>query len=407
MSNRTLQSIDPQKLKRLLSQIIKNNVALGKEGRITTTVNCSGKHGIGKSSIARQAAEEAGFRYIHLPTAQLEPEDLLGFPVVQFEMTSPDGKDSLWIADKAVETFLKNGYKPTGKNNQTYSIPSWLGDLSDEQPVVLCCDDFSRAAQPVQQAIMEITLSGSYSSWALPAGSTVILTSNPGDDMDYMVTQLDAAQQDRYASYEVVFNKEAWAEYAEGKIDSRIINFVLFYPEIVTHTHEDGKVTIVNSPRAIESFANSIRHLPNFSDKENLSYLMLLGHGFLNPSTVNMFTTFVNNRLDLLPDVDDLFNGNEKRFLKECDTVINEKGNRRQDIAAVLSLRVINRCQMMSRDGHKLTKDEGKALEEFFMNDSFGLDNRHNALSTIAVLNGFEKLMIADAVTKILNDDDL
>ena len=56
---------------------------------------------------------------------------------------------------------------------------------------------------------------------------------------------MDNAQKTRYISFELGFDKDVWARWAEKEgIDGRFINFVLSYPEIMKRREEYKKLIL-------------------------------------------------------------------------------------------------------------------------------------------------------------------
>lgn len=157
------------------------------------------------------------------------------------------------------------------------------------------------------QATMELVDRGEYISWSLPPNCTIILTSNP-DNGDYNVNSMDNAQKTRYISFELGFDKDVWARWAEKEgIDGRFINFVLSYPEIMK---KEGGVQKVN-PRSLVTFANTISGFKDWSDTNTLGLILNIAQGcFTSEENVigNLFTTFIANKLDKLMDPDAMLN---------------------------------------------------------------------------------------------------
>jgi hypothetical protein len=60
-----------------------------------------------------------------------------------------------------------------------------------------------------------------YNSWALPKGSTIILSTNP-DNGDFMVQSEDKAHETRRLKMQMKADVDIWAHWAEGYgVDSR------------------------------------------------------------------------------------------------------------------------------------------------------------------------------------------
>ena len=64
-------------------------------------------------------------------------------------------------------------------------------------------------------AVMELINEGTYVSWSLPKNTTIALSRNP-DDGNYSVQSEDSALLSRYIDFNIKFNIDAFAEWAEN-----------------------------------------------------------------------------------------------------------------------------------------------------------------------------------------------
>ena len=244
---------------------------------------------------------------------------------------SGENIECMWIDEKAVEEYIKQGYEFTGQKRMAYCPPEWIAGLEDK-PGLLILDDYSRADQRFIQACMTLIETQKYISWALPKGWTILLTTNP-DNGEYLVTPMDIAQKTRFISVNLKFDVEIWAKWAEKEgIDGRCINFLLLHPEVVTEQC---------NARAIVTFFNAISSIQDFNTQ--LPLVQMIGEGSVGPEFATLFTTFINNRLDKLITPKEILLGSDKTKvftqLKEC---IGSGNDYRADIASILSMRLIN-----------------------------------------------------------------
>ena len=143
-------------LKGFVNHIINNNRFLQENGKGPVAVEVVGESGIGKTSTIVELAEENKLNFVKLNLAQIEElGDLVGFPVRQFQMykekkvnakdadinytaaqkaaASAQVADSVitkkvgqWVDELAVEEYLRQGWKVTGKNRMSYCAPEWI-----------------------------------------------------------------------------------------------------------------------------------------------------------------------------------------------------------------------------------------------------------------------------------------
>jgi hypothetical protein len=416
-------NLNVTELKGFVNHIITNNRFLQEDGKQSVSIEVVGESGIGKTSSIVEIAQENNLKFVKLNLAQIEElGDLVGFPVRQFQMykekivqakkiddlsytaaqraaasadianiaTPTTKKVGMWVDELAVQEYLKNGYKMTGKNRMSYCAPEWIADA--KAGGILLLDDWNRADTRFIQAVMELIDRQTYISWSLPKDWHIILTANP-DNGDYMVNSVDSAQKTRYVTANLKFDVNIWAQWAESAgIDTRCINFLLLHPELVTQE---------TNARSITTFFNAISSFEKFED--NLSLIQMIGEGSVGDEFASMFTTFINNKLDKLVTPKDLLtHENESYILGELRGSIGQDDTYRADIAATLATRLGNYAVVYSKENtvnQKIT-DRLKALctKDYFTNDLKYLVVR-------TIFNGnkkkFNKLMMIPEIIKM------
>ena len=412
-------NLNIDELKGFVNHVIENNRYLQDQGKLPVAIEVVGESGIGKTSTVVELAKENNLHFVKLNLAQIEElGDLVGFPVRQFQMykeqtvkkvddlnynsrAAASGdlaklggtvtkKIGSWVDELAVDAYLKNGYKMTGKNRMSYAAPEWIADV--KQGGILLLDDWNRADTRFIQACMELIDRQQYISWTLPKDWHIMLTANP-DNGDYNVNTLDSAQKTRYITANLKFDVNVWARWAEESgIDSRCINFLLLHPELVTQE---------TNSRSITTFFNAISSFDNFED--NLSMIQMIGEGSVGDAFASMFTTFINNKLDKLVTPKDLLtHDNEQYILGELGSCIGKGDNYRADIASTLATRLANFAVVYSKENtiNQKATDRLKALctKDYFTNDLKYLIVR-------TIFNGnkqkFNKLMMIPEIIKM------
>ena len=412
-------NLNIDELKGFVNHVIENNRYLQDQGKLPVAIEVVGESGIGKTSTVVELAKENNLHFVKLNLAQIEElGDLVGFPVRQFQMykeqtvkkvddlnynsrAAASGdlaklggtvtkKIGSWVDELAVDAYLKNGYKMTGKNRMSYAAPEWIADV--KQGGILLLDDWNRADTRFIQACMELIDRQQYISWTLPKDWHIMLTANP-DNGDYNVNTLDSAQKTRYITANLKFDVNVWARWAEESgIDSRCINFLLLHPELVTQE---------TNSRSITTFFNAISSFDNFED--NLSMIQMIGEGSVGDAFASMFTTFINNKLDKLVTPKDLLtHDNEQYILGELGSCIGKGDNYRADIASTLATRLANFAVVYSKENtiNQKVTDRLKALctKDYLTNDLKYLVVR-------TIFNGnkqkFNKLMMIPEIIKL------
>ncbi len=296
----------------------------------------------------------------------------------------------MWVDELAVQEYLKNGYKMTGKNRMSYCAPEWIADA--KAGGILLLDDWNRADTRFIQAVMELIDRQTYISWTLPKDWHIILTANP-DNGDYMVNSVDSAQKTRYITANLKFDVNVWAKWAEeAGIDTRCINFLLLHPELVTQE---------TNARSITTFFNAISSFDNFED--NLSTIQMIGEGSVGDAFASMFTTFINNKLDKLVTPKDLLtHDNEQYILGELRSCIGKDDSYRADIASTLSTRLANYAVVYSKE-NTINQKITERLITLCTKDYFTNDLKYLIVRTIFSGNKqkFNKMMMNPEIIKM------
>lgn len=365
----------------LLKYIVANNRRLQTEGKIPVAVDITGESGIGKTSVIIQLGQELGLpNFYKLNLAQIEElGDLVGFPIRQFKMIlekdedgNPIEKIETWIDEHAVDSYTKMGYIFSGMNRMNYCPPQWISGRTGGG--ILMLDDWNRADMRFIQAVMELIDRQQYISWTLPKDWHIVLTSNPSGG-DYLVQETDSAQATRSIGVDLKFDINCWAKWAEENgIDSRCINFMLM----------NGNELIkgdVNARSAV-MFFNSISGIDVFEDK--LPLIQIIGEGTVGDTFSQMFTMFINNKLDKLPTPDEIMNlkVNKDTIIKSIKASIGEDTKYRADIASTISTRLIN-YSLNKAKTEPITADYLTRLGDLFRGKIFGNDINYNTIKKI------------------------
>lgn len=344
----TLKEIKP-----IIKYIINNNKTLQEKGEYPVAINLCGHAGLGKTAIVRQIAKETDSNFIFLNLSQLtDPAELCGWPVKEHYVCK--GDDCTWITGELIEAYTKAGYIMTDETRMGYAIPAWLKGLDVNKPTICVLDDYTRATPAILQACMQITYEQEYISWKLPTNTTIILTTNPEEG--YNTSSIDEAQASRFISFDVKFDKDSWAEYAEEQeIDGRAINFLLCYAdELMDRTVvKEAKI----NARNYTMFANTISGIKEWSNPKNLALILQIASGcFLDKDDVvgGLFTAFIANKLDKLLSPEDLIEKDWNYVKGVLERQLYDEDKYRADIASVITTRFINYSMVyLSKAGAK------------------------------------------------------
>ena len=318
-----------------------------------TPVCIWGRHGIGKTELVQEMVTETGCAYAYIAPAQFEEMgDLLGMP-----------------------TIVENA---SGQSVTEFMPPAWVPQV--EGPGILLIDDVNRADDRILRGIMQLLQNYALGTWTLPARWQIILTANP-DGGDYSVTPLDHAMLTRMLHITLVFDLQSWTQWAERKgIDSRGINFVLAYPELINQER--------TTPRTLVQFFRALSQIKDFSGQ--LPLVKMLADATLEPETGAAFIGFVREALfDLVEPAAILQTSDFTGLSKQLAQKINQE-TKRLDILAILCTRMTN--HLLARQA-PLSAKEVDQLRAFLLLDFIPNDLR---LKMVQDLAGSEETAIQE-----------
>lgn len=347
MIKKELTYLSPQEIKDAIKRFVACNIQAAKDGKHSLAVCFEGEAGIGKTSVAMQVAKEENLGFHSLVLSQIEDiGDLVGFPFKAYEMEKDGAKE--WFNDHMCQLKATMGWHFTSKVKTQYAEPEWVHKIKEHAYAILLIDDFTRADMRFQQAIMQLIQMGSYYGWSLPAGCTIVLTSNPNDE-DYIVTTQDGAMQDRYCKFGAKFDIGDWTFWAtKNNVDSRCINVMIRNYDVMMYAKEPNKMATHKmdvSPRAWSNFFQFAGSLKSFTDKESLEVLSRYGQGFVGDK-MNIFITAINKNMDVLPEPKDIMEmSNEKLDKTLADLCGTMKGKGSSEFKAEVASAIILRLQ--------------------------------------------------------------
>ena len=295
-------------------------------------------------------------------------------------MIDKDGNERR-VAEKLINQFINLGYElcPDCDPIMTYAIPSWV-PTDPEQEAILYLDDYTRASQLFMQAIMSLIQFGEYISWKLPKKCHLLLSSNP-DNGEYSVSGLDPAQKSRVLTFNVDFDINVFAKWAEGKLNDTLLNFAIMTPEIFE------KSSLINA-RTYTMFANALSGITNFDTPDSLAMISLIAKGCFgdDDAVSGMLVTFIHNHLDKLITPDQILKKDWDYVRKSLHDVLYQNGNYRADIASVLTIRFINYVDRY----FKSKDDDDKKKSELVSN------------RVIELVMDSDKLLTEDLILKLI-----
>ena len=386
----------PNETLSILKDLINANDKIMETGGVPISLSLVGTPGLGKTTICRELAKELNRDFYKLNLAQLtEPSELIGYYSKEYEVIK--GTQVRWVTENLLPKATDAGFQYTNKTRTVPCPPDWIVNLKDNG--ILLLDDYSRSNTLFSQAVMELINEQTMVGWDLkPKKIQIILTENP-DDGEYNVASMDKAQQDRMMRINMVWDAKDWAERAEKiNLDERLINFVLWAPELLEQKRDQGISASGNvTPRMMDKFFSLVSTIDNFEN--NLDKIALFGDISVGKHITSQLINFINKKLDKLPSVHKLLKEYDLQTAKTqltmaCGDSENDSENWRAATAAILTTRLFNYVRHHSKE---LSKDNIKQYLELVLHPSFSVDQKFLMVKqTISCGNQFASILAGD-----------
>ena len=282
------------------------------------------KHGVGKSSVIKQVAEELDIGFFDVRLSQCEVGDIKGLPY-------------------RVNDVVK------------FAKPEWW-PKDQSSSGILFFDELNRASKDVLQAVFEICLDRRLDGEVLPDGWRVVAAVNSDDEYD--VVELDPALHDRWFHIDFDPSVDEWVKWAsENDVHPAIRQFVIKNNNLLdppVGSLEAGRV--YPSRRSWVAFSDFANELNLFSRDDGM--LVQIAKGWLGREVAIMFQKFVTNEFSQLKaeDVLDDFDNIKDKIEASCADI---------EVIAALSKSVV--IEANKRNARKMKDKQKKALKDFFM----------------------------------------
>lgn len=386
----------PNETYSVLKQVIAANDTIMADGGIPVALSLVGTPGLGKTTICRELAKDLGRGFYKLNLAQLtEPSELVGYYSKEYQVIK--GDDVRWVTENMLPRSSEAGFKYANLSRTSPCPPDWVVNLQDNSLLLL--DDYSRGNSLFSQAVMELINEQTMIGWDLKSKKVqIILTENP-DDGEYNVSSMDKAQNDRMMKIHMVWDAQDWAERAEKiGLDERLINFVLWAPELLEQKKDQGISASGNvTPRMMDKFFSLVSTIDDFD--KHLDKISLFGNISVGSSITGQLTNFINKRLDKLPSVEKLLKVYDVATAKAqltaaCGDSEEDSINWKGATAAILCTRMFNYAR---HHGKGMSKDNIKQYLELILHPSFSVDQKFLMVKqTMSAGNNFAQILAGD-----------
>jgi hypothetical protein len=166
-----------------------------------------GRHGVGKSEVIYQIADELGMLVVERRASQMTEGDLIGLP-------STDG------------------------NVTSFNPPDWYNECCEESRI-LFLDEIDRATTEVRQGIFELTDSRKLNGHKLHPDTIIFAAVNGGEHgAQYQVGEMDPAELDRWTVFDLEPTVEDWLDWAKDNVETVVWDFINNHRAHLEHDKE-------------------------------------------------------------------------------------------------------------------------------------------------------------------------
>jgi hypothetical protein len=267
-----------------------------------------GESGIGKTALVKKLSEKGGYYCIIIDGNMLKEGEIGGLPTIE-------------------EYEVKIGENIVKKKRTVYAIHTKLQEIEtqrDKEPerkVLLFIDEINRCEHSVQQELMNIILNREINGYELPDNVVVVAAMNPSSkyeaygDSEYVVVDMDPAQEDRFVWIEMEVDVRAWLSWGMENnekgyvgltnIEQDILGFIAAFPEYL-HTPKSTEM-VKATPRSWERVSNCYRIYLRSKDRipQNIFYNVVKGN--VGPSIAQEFCSYIEGDKESLITPEEIF----------------------------------------------------------------------------------------------------
>ena len=206
-----------------------------------------GESGIGKTALAKKLANKNNFKLVVIDGNLLKEGEIGGLPTIE-----------------SYKSIDSNGNFQE-KKATIYAVHTKLKEIDEEilngNKVLLFIDEINRCEHTVQQELMNLILNREINGYKLHNDVKILAAMNPsnkyGEDFDYQVVDMDAAQENRFVWLNMENDYIDWISWAiEFGIETEVIEFISTFPEYLQKINEED---VRATPRSYERISKTLK----------------------------------------------------------------------------------------------------------------------------------------------------
>ncbi|MBQ4522099.1 MAG: AAA family ATPase [Lachnospiraceae bacterium] len=229
-----------------------------------------GAPGIGKSALVEKFADEVGLPCVSLLGSQLAPEDIIGIPQIQEDV-------SVFLPPKMI---------------------------ARKEPYVLFLDELNACSQEVQKAFYSLIHERRIGEYHLPTGSIIIGAGNRAQD-SAIVKTMSSALINRMFHVQLKADSRQWIKWAQSAdIHPWVIDYIIKRPD---HLFAEAPKTEepFSTPRSWHMLSDALKEYGAGTREININILKTIVYACLTPAHAGMFLAYTKNmkNKNLLDDI--------------------------------------------------------------------------------------------------------
>lgn len=206
-----------------------------------------GESGIGKTALVKKLANKNNFKLVVIDGNLLKEGEIGGLPTIE-----------------SYKSIDSNGNLQE-KKATIYAVHTKLKEIDEEilngNKVLLFIDEINRCEHTVQQELMNLILNREINGYKLHNNVKILAAMNPsnkyGEDFDYQVVDMDAAQENRFVWLNMENDYIDWISWAiEFGIETEVIEFISTFPEYLQKINEED---VRATPRSYERISKTLK----------------------------------------------------------------------------------------------------------------------------------------------------
>lgn len=257
-----------------------------------------GESGIGKTALAKKLANKNNFKLVVIDGNLLKEGEIGGLPTIE-----------------SYKSIDSNGNFQE-KKTTIYAVHTKLKEIDEEilngNKVLLFIDEINRCEHTVQQELMNLILNREINGYKLHNDVKILAAMNPsnkyGEDFDYQVVDMDAAQENRFVWLNMESDYIDWISWAiEFGIETEVIEFISTFPEYLQKINEED---VRATPRSYERISKTLKLYKEKKESIPRAVFLNVIKGNVGRVIAEEFVSFIESNHEALISFEKVFCGN-------------------------------------------------------------------------------------------------